>query len=209
MNEAEQLVQETLRDYATRAPEFTSLRHASRRRPRWSFIAPLAGVAVAAAMVGLVIWFDPPTGETSGATPLPTTGEGITDPKSQLIPASPLSEQTLEQMQKRGIRASLLDPQDTQPPVSASEARAALAQEGSGEPGEMSLATVTVDAYLDRSGQRIIDNRMVWVALFPDTDVFLFGPIQGSEDRPAAHKADMIVMVDATSGKFLTAETIN
>lgn len=130
-----------------------------------------------------------------------TTNENAPTPEA-------LSTDTLERMHDRGIRAVTADPDIVNPNVSQDEALANFARDEP-QPSEMSLTTVTVDNYLDRSNQRIIDNRTAWVALTPNVDVILSGPIQGSEERPSTYKSDMVVIIDATTGETLRAETID
>ncbi|HEX5016442.1 MAG TPA: hypothetical protein VFX15_02515 [Actinomycetes bacterium] len=135
------------------------------------------------------------------------TGDALPMPGPDV---NPLNDDTITALEHQGIHVSLLDPLDTKPEISVSEALAAMNDDArDAEPAEMSLARVTVDDYLNHANERIIDNRLAWIGLYPDTEVFLSGPIQGSEDRPSTYTADMIVVVDATTGDFLRAETIS
>lgn len=156
-------------------------------------------------------------------------GEADSEPCTDDGQFLPVRSEAVASLDEASIR--ILDPQGVVVRPIGDEAAVAIDQGGTIEvarrsfgfagmaagPGAVSLATVTVTDYghersdtaMESDLDLIIEDRQAWVVLFHDVRVPIFGPrIEGASSGPEFYSADVVIVVDATTGKFLRAENL-
>jgi len=125
---------------------------------------------------------------------------------TRIVPAIALTQETLRRMEHDGLHATILDPDTVHPAVSLEQAEQRFHEDVSKPVEQVSLTRITVDAYLNHDGERIINNRLVWVALIPNAPDPCFAPPGSS--CGSSERADWVVLIDATTGDFLQSRTL-
>jgi hypothetical protein len=191
---------------------------------RHTGILAAAGAAAAVACVVVVITLASPSGPTNHPSPVAPRQAAAPKIAAAALPP-PLTSTTIEAMQAQGTEvtvgaaaAALGAPAVDESTAITTAAVGFYFTQGK-QPAEVSLASVTVTDYgkgnpdpnAPTDLKLYIEGRQVWVVVFDDVQLPVFGPYVPGPNQPTNanyYTARLFVLIDAQTGEFLTAESL-
>lgn len=180
-------------------------------------VGVLGGVLGSVLLTGAVVWLSTRAGSTSpegAALPSPleqTTGTSHAATATSSAAPSPISEKSVRRLARDG---TILDTPATGavPEVTIDVAMKSAHREfpgilyGEEVPTESGLVSATIRDHGPDSG-----HCLCWAFIYSGVPIPIMGglpPDQGGASLPAHYLSDFLVLMDAKTGKFITAETL-